>query len=188
MYRDNSLMPKEALRLAALGILMDGGPRPYGELAAAVRHFTGRIVGPSLDLMGTSLEMLRLEGLVDAVGEGAGSAAGMEDAVRLGITAAGRQAFETLMRASVRAPSSDGVNKLVVALKLRFLHLLDPATQREQIDALVGLYETELARLNDLARHHADDPGLLAAWLEHDSAQVEARLAWFRTVIRQLQG
>ncbi len=182
MYRDNSLMPKEAVRLTALGILMDGGPRLYGDLASAVRHFTGRIVGPSLDLMGTSLEVLRLEGLIDALD----GAVGLEENSRLGITTDGRQAFETLMRASVRAPSSDGVNKLVVALKLRFLHLLEPSAQREQIDALIGLYETELARLNDLASHHADDPGLLIAWLEHDIAQVEARLAWFGMVARRL--
>jgi DNA-binding PadR family transcriptional regulator len=187
MYRDNSLMPKEALRLAALGILLDGGARPYGELASAVRHFTGRIVGPSLDLMGSSLEMLRLEGLIDAV-DAVETAAGMDDTVRLAITPAGRQAFETLMRANVRAPSSDGINKLVVALKLRFLHLLLPPAQREQVDGLLGLYEAELARLNDLARHHADDPGLLAAWLKHDIEQVRARLTWFDTVVRQLQG
>ena len=33
MYPDNSLMPKEALRLTALGALA-GGPISYGELAA----------------------------------------------------------------------------------------------------------------------------------------------------------
>ncbi len=188
MYRDNSLMPKEAVRLTALGILLDGGPRSYGDLAAAVRHFTGRIVGPSLEMMGTSLEMLRLEGLIDTLDGAGGEGGGMEETARLGLTDAGRQAFETLMRASVRAPSADGINKLVVALKLRFLHLLDPSAQREQVDGLLGLYETELARLDDLARYHADDPGLLAAWLEHDIAQIKARVAWFGTVARRLHG
>ena len=91
------------------------------------------------------------------------------------------------MRASVRAPSSDGINKLVIALKLRFLHLLEPSSRREQVDSLLELYETELARLNDLASHHIDDPGLLAAWLEHDIAQVKARLAWFDGVIERLR-
>ena len=183
MYRDNSLMPKETVRLTALGILLDGGPQLYGELAAAVRHFTGRIVGPSLDLMGISLEMIRLEGLIEALDGGGG----IDDSSRLAITAAGHQAFEALMRASVRAPSSDGINKLVIALKLRFLHLLEPSSRREQVDSLLELYETELARLNDLASHHIDDPGLLAAWLEHDIAQVKARLAWFDGVIERLR-
>ncbi|HYC12673.1 MAG TPA: hypothetical protein VEC75_00390, partial [Stellaceae bacterium] len=62
MFRDRSLVPAEAIRLTALGLLAEG-PRRYGDLAAAVRHFTGRIVGPSLDLMGSSLELLRYEGL-----------------------------------------------------------------------------------------------------------------------------
>ena len=56
MYCDNSLMPKEAIRLAVLGTLTSGlGSLRYADLAGAIRHFTSRIVGPSLDLMGTSL-------------------------------------------------------------------------------------------------------------------------------------
>ncbi len=183
MYRDNSLMPKEALRLTVLGTLILGGRLRYGDLAAAVRHFTGRIVGPSLDLMGTSLEMLRYEGLIEAV-EGSG----MEDNALLGATAAGRREFEALMAATVRAPSADDVNKLVITLKLRFLHLLDRPAQLEQIDALTALYETELARLTDLARHHAGAPGLLVPWLEHDIAQLGSRLGWFRALHARLLG
>ena len=183
MYRDNSLMPKEAVRLTVLGTLILGGTLRYGDLAAAVRHFTGRIVGPSLDLMGTSLEMLRYEGLIEAL-EGTG----MEDNAMLGVTPAGRREFETLMAAHVRAPSADEVNKLVVALTLRFRHLLGRPAQLEQVDALTALYETELARLTDLARHHRGDPGLLVPWLEHDIAQVESRLCGFRALYRRLQG
>ena len=47
MYRDNTLIPTEAVRLLALGILATG-ERSYSELASEVRHFTGRIVGPML--------------------------------------------------------------------------------------------------------------------------------------------
>ena len=54
MYRDNSLMPKEAVRLAVLETLMQAGSLHYADLAGAIRHFTSRIVGRSLDLMGTS--------------------------------------------------------------------------------------------------------------------------------------
>src|SRR5216684_2943531 len=60
MFRDNSLIPAEAIRLAALGILAEA-PRRYGDLAAEIRHFTSHVVGPSLDLMGTSLELLRAQ-------------------------------------------------------------------------------------------------------------------------------
>ncbi|MCK5621032.1 MAG: hypothetical protein KAJ11_01985, partial [Alphaproteobacteria bacterium] len=66
MYRDNTLIPAEAVRLAALGGLADGD-KSYGDLAREIRFFVARIVGPSLDLLGTSLELLRLEGLIEAV-------------------------------------------------------------------------------------------------------------------------
>ena len=52
MYRDNTLIPSETVRLLALGILA-GGAKRYATLAEEVRHFSGRIVGPSLDLVGT---------------------------------------------------------------------------------------------------------------------------------------
>src|SRR3546814_5579489 len=66
MYRDNSLVPKEAIRLAALGLLAERD-RPYGDLAREVREFAARIVGPSLELLGNSIELLRFEGLIAPV-------------------------------------------------------------------------------------------------------------------------
>ncbi|RJF83309.1 hypothetical protein D3877_01020 [Azospirillum cavernae] len=181
MYRDNSLMPKEAVRLVVLGTLMQDGPLRYAALAGSVRHFLDRIVGPSLDLMGTSLEMLRYEGLIEAL-----DGSGMEDNALLGPTEAGRAEFETLVRANVRAPSADGINKLIIALKLRFLHLLDPDSQKEQIDNLVSLCETELARLGDLRRVNSADSGHFAAWLDRDIAQAEDRLSWFQDLLNRL--
>ncbi|MEC9167428.1 MAG: hypothetical protein VX596_10055, partial [Pseudomonadota bacterium] len=77
MYRDNSLIPKEAIRMAALGALWRA-PMAYGDLAREVRQFAARIVGPSLDLLGTSIELLKFEGLI---ADGA--------AARLVLTAAG---------------------------------------------------------------------------------------------------
>ncbi|MEE8285043.1 MAG: hypothetical protein V3R63_08675, partial [Alphaproteobacteria bacterium] len=65
MYPDHSLMPKEAVHLAALGILAEG-PRTYADLAAVVRDFTSHVVGPNLDLMGTSIQLLSFEGLITA--------------------------------------------------------------------------------------------------------------------------
>jgi hypothetical protein len=183
MYRDNSLMPKEAVRLAVLGTLIQDGPQRYADLASSVRHFLDRIMGPSLDLMGTSLEMLRYEGLIEAL-----DGSGMEDNALLGATPAGRTEFDTLMRANVRTPSADGLNKLVIGLKLRFLHLLDNEAQRDQIDHLVALHETELARLADLKRADgkAGSGGYFAAWLEHDIAQAEQRLDWFNDLLAKL--
>ncbi|MFQ5956096.1 MAG: hypothetical protein ACE5JZ_13610, partial [Kiloniellales bacterium] len=137
MYRDNTLVPTEAVRLCALGILMLGRRR-YAELAGEVRHFTGRIVGPSLELLGTSIELLRFEGLVRQANGG--------DDPLLEITDGGRRAFESLMRSGVRAPSTD-VGKLVVALKMRFLHLLDDDARRDQFELMIEMCENELARL-----------------------------------------
>jgi len=65
MFADNTLTPKEAIRLCALGTLaLAEQPLRYSELASAIRHFTSRITGPSLDIMGTSIELLKFEGLV----------------------------------------------------------------------------------------------------------------------------
>ncbi len=181
MYRDNSLMPKEAVRLAVLGTLIQGGAMRYADLAGSIRHFLDRIIGPSLDLMGTSLEMLRYEGLITAL-----DGSGMEDNALLGPTAAGRAEFDTLMRANMRTPSADGLNKLVIALKLRFLHLLDIESQREQVDNLVALHATELARLGDLKHRHTGDAGYLPSFLDHDIALVESRLSWFNDFLSKI--
>jgi hypothetical protein len=45
MYRDKSLLPTQAIRLAVLGSL-GRGERRYAELATETRQFTGAIVGP----------------------------------------------------------------------------------------------------------------------------------------------
>ena len=173
MYRDKTLIPTEAIRLCALGILTDG-PQRYGELAAAVRHFASRVMGPSLDVLGTSIELLRLEGLVEPAEGG-----GMADNALLRITEAGRAELTSLLKSRVRSPVDD-LNKLVLALKLRFLHLLEPSERREQIDLLIEATESEINRLNDLRAHHGG--GLLAQWLDHDLGQLAARHSWFEAL------
>lgn len=170
MFADNTLTPKEAVRLCALG-LVAGEPMHYSALAGAVRHFCSRIMGPSLDLLGLSVELLKYEGLVEAV-----TGQGMEDDALLSITDSGRRELHTLLTARLR-PASD-LSKLVIALKFRFLHLLTPDQQRAQTDMLIEAVEGELARLLDLRQHHSDDPGHLIAWLDHDIELLENRLAW----------
>ena len=173
MYRDNTLIPTEAIRLAALGTLT-AGPRRYADLAREVRGFASRFTGPSLDILGSSLELLRLEGLVQPV-EGTG----MEDNALLAITQAGSVALEELLESSIRSPV-DGISKLIVALKLRFLHLLTPAKRRQQIERLAELSAGERARLKDLRASHGEESGHLAAWLDLEVAQVEGRIAWLQ--------
>jgi len=171
MYRDNSLVPKEAIRLAALGLLAEG-ERAYGDLAREVREFASRIVGPSLDLLGTSIELLRFEGLIEPV-EGHG----MEDNAVLRLTDAGRAALTDYLTSTIRPGVSD-LNKLVLALKLRFIDLLSAEDREEQIAALEMMYVGEKARLEDLRARANRDAGLLGEWLDMEIAQVDRRIVW----------
>jgi DNA-binding PadR family transcriptional regulator len=174
MYRDNSLIPSETVRLAALGLLSES-PRGYGDLASEVRHLSARLVGPSLDLLGPSIELLKVEDLANADGEGL-----------LAITDKGRAELKRLLKAGLRGPIGE-VNKLIIALKLMFLHVLDPDDRIMQIEMLAETFEQELARLNDLHGRLADRPGLLVDWLDHDMAQVEQRIAWFHRLLQRLE-
>lgn len=169
MYADNTLTPKEAARLCALGTLA-AGEMSYGALAAEVRHFMDRVQGPSLDVMGSSIELLKYEGLVETR-DGAG------DAAVLRITDSGRAELRDLLVADVR-PGAIDLNKLIVALKFRFLDLLDPAAQADQVETLIDTAETELARLSDLRAHHDQEPGHLCDWLDHEIGTLQARVDW----------
>ncbi|MEQ8356455.1 MAG: hypothetical protein RH942_13010 [Kiloniellaceae bacterium] len=179
MYRDNTLIPSEAVRLLALGILASQ-PVSYAALAREVRHFTGRIVGPSLDLVGAPLEVLKVEGLVQNEGGIPDRPEGDDtenETQLLAITELGRAELLRLLCANVRPQVSD-LNKLIVALKMRFLHLMTPADQRVQAELLHDISERELARLLDLREHHSLEAGYLRDWLELEIAQSQARLDW----------
>lgn len=172
MFTDKTLTPKEALRVCALGLVAES-PLRYAILAGAVRHFCGRIAGPSLDLMGTSIEMLRYEGLVAAL-EGQG----MEDDALLSITDAGTAMLRNLLIARIR-PGSD-LNKLIVALKMRFLHLLPAEDRRSQAEMLIDVTETELARLEDLADSSSEESPLFRQWLAFEIDQSRQHLVWLQ--------
>src|SRR5258705_13704261 len=98
MNRDNSLIPSEAVRLAALGSLWQGARR-YADLATEVRHFTGRIVGPSLELLGPSLEVLRLEGVVGLETRSGGGSGGV-----MAHSPTGREGLQRPLHPSPRGP------------------------------------------------------------------------------------
>ncbi|HTI87599.1 MAG TPA: hypothetical protein VL966_13420, partial [Alphaproteobacteria bacterium] len=87
--------------------------------------------------------------------------------------------FHTLLTASVRAPFND-LNRLVVALKMRFLHLLPSDERRAQADILAAASESELARLKDLASEGRAGEQPFTAWLAQEIALVETRLSWLR--------
>ena len=173
MYKDNSLVPSEAVRLAALGLLAKG-PRAYAELAREIRHFAQRIVGPSLELLGPSLELLKVEGLIEAQN----TKAPHDEQIML-LTESGRAELLRLMTANLRGPMGE-VNKLIIALKLNFFETLSPDERRIQAEALEEACERELTRLLDLRSHHAESGGLLVAWLDHEIAEIEGRRDWFK--------
>lgn len=175
MYRDKTLIPTEALRLCMLGTLAIK-PHTYADLAREVRVFASRIVGPSLDLMGLSIEVLRADGLVRPVMELADPA----DEI-LELTDDGRAELRALMVTNLRSPV-DGNSQLVFALKLRFLHLLSDVDAQDQIERMREISQTEHARLVDLKQRYGDEPGEFDAWLDLELAQVEDRLDWLATV------
>jgi DNA-binding PadR family transcriptional regulator len=175
-FRDQSLIPSEATRFAALGELALAS-RSMAELSMAVRRFTSRMLGPSLDILGTSIEALRHEGLIEPVGPRAGPSQSLKADSVLALTEAGRAALGEYLRSRVRTPMTD-LSRLVVALKLRFLDALDAADRRAQLEQLVELCEGELARLADLRQSYAD--GAFADWLALEIAETRARLAWYR--------
>ena len=178
MFDDNSLLPKEAIRLAALGFACERSRR-YAAIAGAVRRFASRICGPSLDLMGSSIALLHTEGLIVADGTGA------DPPMR--ITEAGRRELQTLLLTSVRAPSSE-VGRLAFALKMRFLHLIGPALRRDQAEMMIAAYQAEIARLEDLATNGSGGPGYFGDWLAHDIALARARRAWLERFRDALPG
>ena len=174
------MLPREAVRLAALGILANS-PTTYAALAAEVRNFASRIAGPSMDLMGTSIELLRHEGLIVPTD---GAEDGISDAV-FNLTDAGRNELTRLLQAQIRAPLSD-VSKLIVALKFRFLQFLEIEDQRTQLAMMIEACETELARYLDLRAQHYQEAGNLVGWLDQEISSIENRLSWLREFLENL--
>ena len=171
MYTDNTLTPKEAIRLCALGILSGGAIR-YSDLANEVRHFVGHLVGPSIEVLSPSIELLKYEGLVTPL-----KGTGMEDDASLQITAKGKTELHALLTASLRSGAAE-LNKLIIALKFKFLHLLTKPEQQDQAELLIDVYESALARLINLRQSHEDSAGYLTSWLDHDIKTIESRLEW----------
>src|SRR5437016_11166354 len=136
MYRDNSLIPSETVRLAALGILSES-QRSYGNLASEVRHLGARLVGPSLDLLGPSIELLKVEDLAAVDGDGL-----------LAITEKGRTELKRSLKAALRGPIGE-VNKLIIALKLSFLDAPDRGGRSTPVEMRAHAFAQERGRLGD---------------------------------------
>jgi hypothetical protein len=130
--------------------------------------------------MGTSIELLKYEGLVAPI-----DGDGMEDDAPLALTDLGRNELTTLMTSRIRSQGGE-VNKLIATLKLRFLHLIESAEQIRQIDLMIEAADTEIARIDDLRDSHANAPGYLSDWLDHDIRQLENHLQWLESLREKL--
>ena len=180
MYTDNTLTPKEAIRLCALGILSNGAKR-YSALAGEVRHFVSHMIGPSIDVLSPSMELLKYEGLVKSI-----DGSGMEDDATLEITDKGSVELHTLLTANLRMGATE-LNKLIIALKFKFLHLLSPQEQQDQAELLIDVYESALARMDNLRQTQTDNAGHLGDWLDHDIDTIQRRLVWLKNFSQSLR-
>jgi hypothetical protein len=172
-----AFLPKHILRLCALGTLLQKDRMTYRELAVSVRDFSSHLAGPSLDLMGSSMELLRYEGLITAVDQPQAQTSSSDDSV-LTVTEHGHSEFVTLMTTPTELILGDHT-KLVMTLKVRFLHLLSADLQASQAQELAAHYQQALDKLHVLKARYEKEPGNLSAWLEHDIAQTQRRLSWF---------
>ncbi len=174
MYQDKPLTPSDAVKLAALGAVMSGD-LSYASLARDIRYFAARVVGPSLDLLGSSLEILRLEGLI----ENKTTDNNLEKNI-LTITQSGKDIFNDLMGCMLRTPPDDA-SRLVYALKLRFLNFLDEDDKLDQIDLLREIAISELARFEDLQKTYGD--GYLRKALDMDISHARDKIIWFDSLL-----
>ncbi|MFK7866304.1 MAG: hypothetical protein AB8B77_02570 [Alphaproteobacteria bacterium] len=179
MYEDHSLQPSEAVKLLALGLLMEGYGN-YGEIAQEIRQFTTKIVGPSLDLLGSSLEILKLEGLADISGDKSVDAA----ARHITITDQGKSLFKALMGSDLRVPLND-VNRLVLLIKLRFMPYLDQEMLLDQLDLYRELIQKEMAWGRALSnKNQAGNQGskFLQNWLQLEQDSWQAKLTYIESL------
>ena len=181
MYKDNSLIPSEAIRLAALGLLWQG-ERSYADLAREIRHFVGRIVGPSLELLGPSLELFKIEGLIEAIDPKQPA-----DSQIMRLTPEGQAELRRLMTTRLRGPMGE-VNKLIIAFKMHFFRCLTPEDQRQQVELMIEACDKELVRLGDLRAYPpvTAGGGHLPSWIDLEIAETSARRAWFEGMKAQI--
>ena len=163
--------------MAALGALIERA-RSYDDIANEVRSFISRIVGPSLELMGTSIELLKLEGLIETVNDN-----DKGDSSLLQLSPTGLQELKEYLRSNLKSGGSE-LNKLVIALKLRFIDILDDDERQDQLLAIRDMYHNEKRRLEDLKNQTTWLTGFLLESIELDLFLVNKKIEWCDQRIR----
>ncbi len=159
------------MRLCALGTL-GNSPMSYADLVTSIRHFIDRVQGPSVDVLGASIELLKFEGLVSNYNLN-------ENDEGLTLTKKGERELKKLLTADIR-PNDSNYNKLIEALKFRFLHLLKHSDRCIQAEILLERVELEIVRLRDLRDYHKNEDGYLFLWLNRDVKELENRVKWLK--------
>ena len=143
-----------------------------------MRSFISRIVGPSLELMGTSIELLKLEGLIETVNDN-----DADDESLLQLSPSGLQELKDYLRSNLKSGGSE-LNKLVIALKLRFIDILDDDERQDQLLAIRDMYHNEKRRLEDLKNQTTWLTGFLLESIELDLFLVNKKIEWCNQRIR----
>jgi hypothetical protein len=128
--------------------------------------------------MGTSIELLKLEGLIETVNDN-----DEDDASLLQLSPSGLQELREYLRSNLKSGGSE-LNKLVIALKLRFIDILDDDEKRDQLLAIRDMYYNEKRRLEDLKNQTTWLTGFLLESLELDLFVVNKRIEWCDQKIR----
>jgi hypothetical protein len=79
------------------------------------------------------------------------------------------------------------LNKLVVALKLRFIEVLAPSERLDQLVGLQTMYQAERNRLQDLRKHKEWSAGMLQELLDLELDVTDQRLLWCCEQVKKIK-
>ena len=89
----------------------------------------------------------------------------------------GLQELKEYLRSNLKSGGSE-LNKLVIALKLRFIDILDDDERRDQLLAIRDMYYNEKRRLEDLKSQTTWLTGFLLESIELDLFVVNKKIEW----------
>src|SRR5690606_2826030 len=177
--RPNTTDVKGATQLAILGVACRA-PALGTEIVSLVKHIVGRSWQPTSDVIAVNIEDLRERGLLQPEGDGRAW-----DTTRYAITEEGRRVLDSLLREPLE-PSPAGLDPAAVSLKVCFIDLLEPSAQKEQIDAILHLYASEIAHFQEAVRRCACDWAYVPGWMSLEVRRLTAERDWFRELAANL--
>lgn len=171
---------KSATQLAILGVACRA-PALGTEIVSLVKHIVGRSWQPTSDVIAVNIDDLHERGLLRTEGEGRAW-----DTTRYAITADGRSLLDALLREPLE-PSPAGLDPAAVSLKVCFMDLLEPAAQREQIEAILLIYAREIAHFEEAVERCACDWAYVPGWMSLEVRRLTAERDWFRDITANLE-